>query len=450
MLYLGKCGTGNPPRRSTLVAASRWPEGHLVDYDLVALRSNIRMEGVFVREGEQVDRVDPDTGRRQLEMFEDSRHFEPGELERKVTAPDSNGKIVQELKKHAEVHETEHGRFPKTLIFAANDLRHTSHAQELVDLCRDVFGRGEAFVQKITGSPDVDRPLQRIREFRNRPQPGIVVTVDLLTTGVYIPDLEFLLFLRPVRSRILFEQMLGRGTRKGERYPDKSHFTVFDCFDGTLFGYFAGATGITADPPTTPSRTLREIVDDIWENRDREWNVGCLAKRLHRIDKQMSGEARERFAAFVPEGDLARFARGLEAALTSDFAGTMKTLRDPTFLDLCENYPRPERVFYRAIAAEDEVTSRPVLRDADGAECRPEDYLAAFSRFVRENPEKIEAIRILLDRPNGSDCGRILAEQGGRHRQPHPPPPKRKTPNRLKRPGILRLCEEGDSNPHGY
>jgi type I restriction enzyme R subunit len=61
----------------------------------------------------------------------------------------------------------------------------------------------------------------------------VVVTVDSLT-GVDIPDLEFIVFLRPVKSRILFTQMLGRGTRKSDNLPDKSHFTVFDCFDGTL------------------------------------------------------------------------------------------------------------------------------------------------------------------------------------------------------------------------
>ena len=91
-----------------------------------------------------------------------------------------------------------------------------------------------------------DRPLQAIREFRNRPEPGVVVSVDLMSTGVDIPDLEYLVFLRPIKSRILFEQMLGRGTRKGEKFPDKSHFTVFDCFDGTLLAYFKNATAITA------------------------------------------------------------------------------------------------------------------------------------------------------------------------------------------------------------
>ncbi len=211
-------------------------EGYLVDYDVVKRALGRPHERRLPKEGEQVDQIDPDTGTRQLDLLEDERAFDATEVERKITAPDSNRKILEEIKRYADEHEREYGRFPKTLIFAANDLPHTSHADQLVDMARDIFGRGEAFVAKITGR--VDRPLQRIREFRNRPNPGIVVTVDLLTTGVDIPDLEFLVFLRPVKSRILFEQMLGRGTRKGDRHPDKSHFVVFDCFDGTLLEYF--------------------------------------------------------------------------------------------------------------------------------------------------------------------------------------------------------------------
>jgi len=181
--------------------------------------------------------IDTETGLEKMDALEDEREFPTSEIERNITSPDSNQKIVEELRKFCDQHEQEFKRFPKTLIFVANDLPHTSHADQLVNICRDVFGRGDAFVQKITGR--VDRRLQRIREFRNRPNPGIVVSVDMLSTGVDIPDLEFIVMLRPVKSRILFEQMLGRGTRKGERFPDKSHFTVFDCFDGTLLEYFA-------------------------------------------------------------------------------------------------------------------------------------------------------------------------------------------------------------------
>jgi type I restriction enzyme R subunit len=166
---------------------------------------------VFLREGDRVEQVDPETGRKRLDTLEDERDFDTTEIERKITAPHSNRLILEELKKYADEHEQRYGRFPKTLVFAANDVPHTSHADQLVDTARDVFGRGDAFVTKITGK--VDRPLQRIREFRNRPQPMIAVTVDLLTTGVDIPDLEYLVLLRPVKSRILFVQMLGRGTR---------------------------------------------------------------------------------------------------------------------------------------------------------------------------------------------------------------------------------------------
>jgi len=253
-------------------------EGFLVDYDAVRVRSGVRINGVFLKEGDQVDNVDPESGSRQLDLLEDERDYAAAEVERKVTVPDSNRRILEEVKHYADEHEQEYGRFPKTLIFAANDLRHVSHADQLVELARVIFGRGEAFVTKITGK--VDRPLQRIREFRNRPKPGIAVSVDLMSTGVDIPDLEFIVLLRPIKSRILFEQILGRGTRKGDQFPDKSHFVVFDCFDGTLLEYFRTATSTTIEPPEAPGRTIGQIVEDIWQNRDRDYNVRCLVKRL--------------------------------------------------------------------------------------------------------------------------------------------------------------------------
>ncbi|MDG3008481.1 type I restriction endonuclease subunit R [Paludisphaera mucosa] len=374
-------------------------EGYLVDYDAVAVDSDIRMKGLFLKEGEHVGLVDTATGGQQLDFLEDERAYDASDIERKATAPDSNRKVVEELKKYALEHEAKYGRFPKTLIFATNDLPHTSHADQLVNLCREVFGRGEAFVQKITGSPTVDRPLKRIREFRNRPNPAVVVTVDMLSTGVDVPDLEFIVFLRPVKSRILFEQMLGRGTRKGEHHPDKSHFTVFDCFDGTLLAYFKQASAFTSEPPAKPTRPIKEIIEDVWNNKDRAYNVGCLVKRLQRIDKEMSGEARTDFAAFIADGDLGRFAKTLKTAVANDFTGTMKLLRNESFQDLLANYRRPQRGFVIAHEAKDVVTSRWLIRDGTGKEHRPEDYLKLFADYVRENPDQVDAIRILFDRP---------------------------------------------------
>jgi type I restriction enzyme, R subunit len=372
-------------------------EGHLVDYDVVAVKSNVRVNGIFLKEGEQVSVVNPESGAQQLDLLEDERQFDSTKIEREITSPDSNKKILEEVKKWAEDHEKQYGRFPKTLIFAANDLPHTSHADQLVEIGRDVFGRGDSFVQKITGR--VDRPLQWIRQFRNRPAPSIVVTVDLLTTGVDIPDLEGIVLLRPVKSRILFEQMLGRGTRKGYQFPDKSHFVVFDCFDGTLLEYFNTATAITAEPPERETRTIAEIIEDVWNNRDRDYNIRRLVKRLQRIDKEMSGEGRELFAVYIPQGDMARYASDLPRKLKIDFVDNMTLLRDKTFQDLLVNYPRRQRTFVVAIDTVDTVASSWLVRGADGKEYKPKDYLTTFTAFVRENPAQVEAIRILLNRP---------------------------------------------------
>jgi type I restriction enzyme, R subunit len=372
-------------------------DGYLVDYDVVTVQSGARMKGIFLEEGEQVVLIDSITGLEKMDQLEDERQFDTTEVEDKVTSPDSNRKIIEEIRQYALEHETKYGRFPKTLIFAVNDLPHTSHADQLVDIARDVFGRGDSFVQKITGN--VDRPLRRIREFRNRPRPGIVVTVDMLSTGVDIPDLEFIVFLRPVKSRILFEQMLGRGTRKGERFPDKSHFTVFDCFDGTLLEYFKQSTSITAELPQPEIRSIVDVIEDIWQNRDRDYNIRCLVKRLQRIDKEVSGEARQIFATFVMDGDLSKYARELPEKLLADFTKEMSLLRNTDFLHWLVHYPRKPRIFIVAHEYEDTVSSKWLIRDGHGNEYKPEDYLTAFSKFIVGNKDRIEAIGILLNHP---------------------------------------------------
>ncbi|HPD75390.1 MAG TPA: DEAD/DEAH box helicase family protein, partial [Methanoregulaceae archaeon] len=386
---------GEPVYRYEYERAVR--EGYLVDFDLVSIKSDVRMKGIFLHEGDNVEVIDTEKGSRYYDSLEDAREFDATEVERKVTAPDSNRKILTEIRKYAEEHEKTYGRFPKTLIFAANDLPHTSHADQLVTMAREIFNRGEQFVLKITGK--VDRPLQHIREFRNRPNPAIVVTVDLLSTGVDIPDLEFIVFLRPVQSRILFVQMLGRGTRKGEKFTDKSHFTVFDCFDGTLFEYFRKSTDMTVEPPQRETRTIVRIIDDIWQNRDREYNIKVLMKRLHRIDKEMDGTSRERMKAYVDGGDLGKFAMSLPRRLKEDFTGTMEKLRNVNFQDLLMHYTRPPRQFISSYTTVDTVSSKWLIRDGAGHEYKPEDYLTLFARFVKENPEHIAAIGILLDRP---------------------------------------------------
>jgi len=192
--------------------------------------------------------------------------------------------------------------------------------------------------------------------------------------------------------------MLGRGTRRCDEIG-KSHFTVYDCFDGTLFAYFKNVSAFTFEPPETPSKPIEQIVDDIWQNKDRDYNVRVLVKRLQRVNKEMSGDARADFAAYFRDGDVGAFAGGLAGLVRNDFGGTMKILRDSSFQNLCVSYKRPPRSFVIAYDQEDTVSSEYLIRTGDGGALKPEDYLALFSRWVQEHEDDIDAIAVLLDRP---------------------------------------------------
>ncbi len=388
---------GNPISRYPIEEAIL--DGFLVDYNAVKINSGIRMNGVFLNEGEQVEKVDTQTGQLQIENLEDERAYNATEVERKITVPDSNKKVIAEIAKYALEFEKERGHFPKTLIFAVNDVSHTSHADQLVSVCKEVFNRGDDFVSKITGNANVDRPLQKIKMFRNRPEPKVVVTVDMLSTGVDIPALEYIVFLRPVKSRILWEQMLGRGTRRCEDI-NKDSFTVFDCFDGTLIEYFKDVSNFKFEAPGTPTVPIEEVIRRINNNEDRDYNVNVLVKRLRRIEKTMSSDARKDFAAYIPEGDVGMFATNLIQLLKRDFGGTMKILNSKDFQKLLVAYKRPPTSFYIAREQEDTVYSEPVFSVGDRY-LKPAEYLTAFTEFVKEHKHDLEAMTIVLEKPKG-------------------------------------------------
>src|SRR3972149_5628725 len=331
-------------------------DGWLVDYEAVKIKSDVRLKGAFLKEGEHVGVIDTATGIETYDQLEDEREFPTEEIEVKITSPDSNRKIIKEIAKYANKHEEDTGRFPKTLIFAVNDLPHTSHADQIVKICREEFGQGDDFVQKITGSPTVDRPLQKIREFRNRPNPKIVVSVDMLSTGVDIPSLEFVVFLRPVKSRILFVQMLGRGTRRCDEIGKES-FTIFDCFDGTLIEYFKNTTDFKVEIPEKEPLSIQQVIENIYQNVDRDYYIKVLVKRLRCIERTISGESREMFANSISDGDIGKFAGELPERLKKDFTNTMNLLRNEKFQDLLLNYPRAKKSFLVGYSVQDDVTS---------------------------------------------------------------------------------------------
>ncbi len=386
---------GEPVYRYTVKEAEL--EGWLVGYDAVKIKSGVLMNGVFLKEGEQVGKLDTHSGQLKIEGLEDERQFDAAQIERKITVPDTNKKIVKELVKYCLAFEEENGRFPKTLVFASNDINNISHADTLVTYFKETLNRGDDFVAKITGNANVDRPIEKIRKFRNRPEPKIVVSVDMLSTGVDIPALEFIVFLRPVKSRILWEQMLGRGTRL---CPDinKEKFTVFDCFDGTLIEYFKQVSNFDFSEIGSDPIPVEEVIRRINDNQERDYNVNVFVKRIRRIEKTISSEGRKQFEAFIPDGDFGKFADGFKDAVKNNFTTTMKLLNNKDFQKLLLNYKRAKSVFYVAHNVHDDISSQMVFEAGDKY-LKPIEYLEAFAQFVKENKHKIEAMKIVLERP---------------------------------------------------
>ena len=218
----------------------------------------------------------------------------------------------------------------------------------------------------------------------------------MLSTGVDVPSIEFIVFLRPVKSRILWEQMLGRGTRLCSDI-NKDHFTIVDCFNGTLINYFKNVSGFDykMQKETVP---INEVIEKIYNGEDKDYNIKVLTRRLRRIQKNMSGKAYELFSKFIKKGNIGKFADELKNNIENDFIDTMNILRNEEFQNLLVNYPRNDKSFIRAVDYVDEVTSGRVNR-YDGTSTTTKDYLNEFCEFVKNNKEQVEAIKLLFDSP---------------------------------------------------
>jgi len=182
---------------------------------------------------------------------------------------------------------------PKTLIFAKDD----SHAEDIVEIVREEFGKGNEFCRKITYKATDDTPDQLISDLRISFNPRIAVTVDMISTGMDIKPLECLIFMRDVKSRGYFEQMKGRGCRtiSSDDFrsvsPDTSNKTHYIIVD---------AVGV-CESDKTDSRPLErkkyipfeQILNSIAIGNWDEDTLSTLASRLARLDKTLDEKDRE-------------------------------------------------------------------------------------------------------------------------------------------------------------
>lgn len=370
-------------------------EGYLVDHDAPhKLETELSTKGIHYRQGDTVVIYDPVTGEiTNSELLEDELDFDIDSFNRQVITENFNRVVLEEISRDIDPETPEEQG--KTLIYAVDD----AHADLIVKILKEIYsetGVDNDAIKKITGSVGGGNPQkvkEAIRRFKNERYPSVAVTVDLLTTGIDVPEISTLVFMRRVKSRILFEQMLGRATRLCPEIH-KTHFEIYD-----PVGVYDSLDEVNTMKPVVvnPVTTFTQLLDGLAVLEDEQQiqnQINQIIAKLQRRKRNMSGKAMEHFI---------------------DMSGGL----DPTQFILDVEHRKPQEAKKRLLGYYDMFRmlqetkangGRPVvISDAEdkllshergyGNGSRPEDYLDAFASYVQSNLNEIAALNIVCTRP---------------------------------------------------
>ncbi|MDP2341643.1 MAG: type I restriction-modification system endonuclease [Deltaproteobacteria bacterium] len=388
-------------------------DGFLIDHEppwcLVTDGSD---EGIHWKKGDEVGTV-TETGAVQLSLLPDEKlDFEVEDFNRRVITDGFNRAIAKEL---AGLEHFDPEAPGKTIVFCVDD----DHAERFVPIFKAALVEAgwnvdDAAVRKITGK--TDKPLDAIRHFKNEPMPKIAVTVDLLTTGIDIPKVVNLVFLRRVKSRILYEQMIGRATRRCDEIG-KDVFRIWDCVG--LYDALAPVTDmkpLVRDVTRTTEQLLEELVDpravtapgSTASRTQRDEVFDEVNERLRRVVRRL--EKKRADHALTAEGlqavDAAEAALGCPLSSLPDVLHG-KGARDVVALLL----QRPEigvlfgRLGAHASTKVEKYVGPPtdviksVTQGYGPKNQQPGDYLDEFAAFLLANVNLIPALQVVTTRP---------------------------------------------------
>lgn len=372
-------------------------DGYLVDHDAPhELKTKLGTEGIHYKKGDTVTLYDPVTGDiTNSELIDDETlDFDLDSFNKQVITEGFNRAVLTEISMDIDPEAPEIQG--KTLIYAADD----QHADLIVKILKEIYSDQDVdtdSIMKITGSIGGGNPKkieEAIKRFKNERFPSIVVTVDLLTTGIDVPSITTLVFLRRVKSRILFEQMLGRATR----LCPEIHKRVFQIYDPV--GVYDSLAPVTSMKPVVanPSQTMTQVLDHLKDTDDEkevEYDVdqviAKLQRRKKRIDKKTVEQFRDMTGGKTPDQVIAEVEHAEPAEAKKRLMSYYEAIRYMQQTRIAGENPV---VISRE---EDEVTSH--TRGYDRNEQRPEDYLEAFSAYIRTNINDIAALNIICTRP---------------------------------------------------
>lgn len=367
-------------------------DGYLVDHDVPhKIGTKLGIEGINYNKGDTVAIYDPVTGEiTNSDELEDELKFDIDSFNKKVITENFNRTVLNEIAKYLNPEGD-----GKTLIYAVDD----AHADLIVKILREIYagyGVNNDAIMKITasvGGGNRKKVMEAIRRFKNEKYPNIAVTVDLLTTGIDVPKITTLVFMRRVKSRILFEQMLGRATRLCPEIG-KTHFEIFD-----PVGVYESLNDVNTMKPVVadPSASFEDLINglEILKTEEQKKNViDMITAKIQRKKRALSNEGLEQFKSLSRGKTPDEYIKELQSVGTEKAKEQILNNRE-IFEVLKEgNYhmPKPVVVSFK----EDELAYH--IRSY-GNSGKPQDYLNEFKKFIEENKDKIDALNIVCTRP---------------------------------------------------
>lgn len=377
-----------------------------IRYETLLTRNGIKFE-----KGKPVEVINTRTGELDTTELEDELNFDVDTFNRRVINENFNRVICEQL-----VQELDPFGDEKTMIFCATDLHADMVKSQLDKAFKDLYNGqyNEAAVAKITGQSDkVD---QLIRRYKNERYPNIAITVDLLTTGIDVPPICHLVFMRRVRSRILYEQMIGRATRRCDEIG-KTVFRIYDPVD-----IYAALQDVNTMKPLVkdPNITLEQLVDELTDDEQlakalaspgeqpdenhADVVLSQLSQKLMRILRKADNKAESRpelrqkldelhQSWGVEPKSLHQHLHKLGPRQASEFikqhSGLLNQLSEMKALVGSETLPL---ISYD----DDEFKKR---TQSYGIHERPEDYLDEFNRFIKEQLNQSAALAVVVNKP---------------------------------------------------
>ncbi|MCM8595528.1 type I restriction-modification enzyme R subunit C-terminal domain-containing protein, partial [Accumulibacter sp.] len=386
-------------------------DGVNVNYDVYRIRTEVTEAGSTVEAGYWLQVLDKPTRARRDWQLDDDFAYAPEELDRSVQTPDQIRTIARTLYQRWQSDLfPQRQELPKTLVFAKDD----NHAEAIVGILREEWGRGNEFAQKITYRTTGNKPEELIKAFRTSYYPRIAVTVDMIATGTDIKPVEIVVFMRSVKSRSFFEQMKGRGVRvikdddlrgvSPGQHVHKDHFVIVDCV-----GVCERDKTDSRPMDQKKSVSLDQLLQAVALGNVEPEVLSSVAVRLARLDGQLSDAERARVVTEAGGLGLKELSRGIVQALDppglhtdrspqeaeAALRNAVKPLCNPTLRTLIVTLKASKELVI------DTVTEDRVLEAGFSAAAREraQGIVHSFEAFIAEHRDEITALSILYNRP---------------------------------------------------